>query len=409
MKLKHFLLVPALMVATSTLLPTTKSCAQSHILLPEGNFEQADAAEKPVGWQLNSPASISVAGDATNRWVQIRDGGMLEKVVKLDPSWKKIVVSTRMKMSNYVKGPEGWHRPHIAIRFLDDDGQFYGDYVATPEVMGNTDWTLRRVAFDIPEGAKQLQLRPGLWGTKGLLEMDDIVVKAYAAGATIDTEPAADAPWPSGVKERWGDEKVQVQSSRRSRMSLNGAWRFSPALSGGTQANTAPQKGWGYIQVPGNWRDARHLLEGAAGPQWAALDTNTLSGAWYERRIKIPADWNNSHISIDFQRISTDATFWVNDKLAGKVNWPEGELDITGLVKPGEEVTLRAFVVATIDEGEVMVLMGTAPGQNWTAKKQLQSGGIVGNVTLQASSSRRLCKQCLCATEYSEEAVRRGF
>jgi hypothetical protein len=409
MKLKHFLLVPALMIATSTLLPTTKSFAQSHILLPEGNFEQADAAESPsVGNSTRPPAFLWQAMPPTVG-CRYATAACWRKSSSSIRSWKKIVVSTRMKMSNYVKGPEGWHRPHIAIRFLDDDGQFYGDYVATPEVMGNTDWTLRRVAFDIPEGAKQLQLRPGLWGTKGLLEMDDIVVKAYAAGATIDTEPAADAPWPSGVKERWGDEKVQVQSSRRSRMSLNGAWRFSPALSGGTQANTAPQKGWGYIQVPGNWRDARHLLEGAAGPQWAALDTNTLSGAWYERRIKIPADWNNSHISIDFQRISTDATFWVNDKLAGKVNWPEGELDITGLVKPGEEVTLRAFVVATIDEGEVMVLMGTAPGQNWTAKKQLQSGGIVGNVTLQASSSRRLCKQCLCATEYSEEAVRRGF
>jgi beta-galactosidase len=361
----------------------TPALAQSVSLLPEGTFERADAAGKPVGWQLGSPSSISLAGDAKNRWVQMRDGGMLEKVVKLDPSWKKIAISTRMKMSDYVKGPEGWHRPHIAIRFLDDAGQLFGDYVATPEVTGNTGWTIRRVAFDIPEGAKQLQLRPGLWGTKGLLEMDDIVVKAYAAGATLDTEPAVDAPWPSNVTTRWGDEKVQVQSPRRSRVSLNGVWKFSPALSGSAQSNTAPKQGWGYIQVPGSWRDTRHLLEGASGPQWAALNTDTLSGAWYERRIKIPSDWNNSHISIDFQRISTDATFWINDKHAGKVNWPEGELDITGLVKPGEEVTLRAFVVATIEPGEVMVLMGTAPGQNWTAKKQLHSGGIVGHVTLQ--------------------------
>jgi hypothetical protein len=53
-------------------------------------------------------------------------------------------------------------------------------------------------------------------------------------------------------------------------------------------------------------------------------------------------------------------------------------------VKPGEEVTLRAFVVATVDQGEVMVLMGEAPGQNYTAKAELHSGGIVGNVTLQS-------------------------
>jgi hypothetical protein len=180
--------------------PIASAWAQSHVLLPEGNFEQADAAGKPAGWQLNSPTNISLGGDAANRWVQMRDGGMLEKTIKLDPSWKKIVISTRMRMSNYVKGPEGWQRPHIALRFLDEAGQVYGDYVATPEVSGNTDWTIRRVAFDIPEGAKQLRLQPGLWGTKGLFEIDDIVVKAYAAGATIDPEVAADAPWPSASK-----------------------------------------------------------------------------------------------------------------------------------------------------------------------------------------------------------------
>ncbi|HEX8832803.1 MAG TPA: glycoside hydrolase family 2 TIM barrel-domain containing protein [Abditibacteriaceae bacterium] len=383
MKTKHFLLLTTLMTASSFAMTEEKSLAQGQVLLPEGNFEQADAANKPTGWQLSSPTSITLAGDAANRWVQMRDDGSLIRDIKLDPSWKKIVISARFKMSDYIKGPEGWQRPHIALRFLDDAGQPYGDYVPTPEVHGNTDWTIRRVSFDIPVGARQLRMQPGLWGTKGLLELDDIVVKAYTAGATLDPEPAVDAPWPSTVKTRWGDEAVQVLSPRRSRVSLNGAWKFSPALSNSTQANAAPQKGWGYIQVPGSWRNTQHMLEGASGPQWAALDINKLSGAWYERRIKIPADWNNSHISIDFKRISTDATFWVNDKPAGKVNWPEGELDITDLVKPGEEVTLRAFVVATIDEGEVMVLMGTAPGQNWTAKKQLHSGGIVGDVTLQ--------------------------
>jgi beta-galactosidase len=379
---KNYLALPLFLAAICLITPQTKAIAQSHILLPEGDFEKVDVANRPLGWTLNSPTGVTVTGDATNRWVQLRDGAMLEKVVRLDPKWKRIIISTRMKMSDYVKGPEGWQRPHIAIRFLDDADLTYGDYVPTPEVHGNTDWTMRRVAFDIPEGAKQLRLQPGLWGTKGLLEFDDIIVKAYAAGATIDTEPGADAPWPWRVQARWGDEQVQVLSPKRSRVSLNGAWKFSPVLSS-TQANTAPQKGWGYIQVPGSWRNTQHLLEGAMGPQWASLDINKLAGAWYERRIKIPTDWNNSHISVDFQRISTDATFWVNDKPAGKINWPEGELDITGVVKPGEEVTLRAFVVATIDEGDAMVMMGTAPGQNWTVKKQLHSGGIVGNVTLQ--------------------------
>ena len=220
-------------------------------------------------------------------------------------------------------------------------------------------------------------------GVLSLLTVADPANGFGTAGETVFGDDPADAPWPSGVKTKWGDETVQVRSPRRARVSLNGAWRFSPAVSNKEKSNQAPQKGWGYMQVPGSWRDDKALLERASGPQWTGLDTSKLSGAWYERKIKIPADWKDSHISIDFQRVSTDATFWVNDKPAGKVNWPEGELDITSLVKPGEEVTLRAFVVATIDEGEAMVLMGTAPGQNWTAKKELYSGGIVGNVTLQ--------------------------
>jgi hypothetical protein len=63
-------------------------------------------------------------------------------------------------------------------------------------------------------------------------------------------------------------------------------------------------------------------------------------------------------------------------------------------VTPGQEATLRAFVVATVDAGEVMVLMGNEPGQNYTAKAALQSAGIVGNVTLQSRPARRLCQRC---------------
>jgi hypothetical protein len=78
-------------------------------------------------------------------------------------------------MSDYVKGPEGWQRPHIALRFLDDNGQPYGDYVPRPKCMA-TPIGHPRVSFDIPEGAKQLQAARPV-GTKGLLEMDDIVSK----------------------------------------------------------------------------------------------------------------------------------------------------------------------------------------------------------------------------------------
>ncbi|HEX8550703.1 MAG TPA: hypothetical protein VF681_04020 [Abditibacteriaceae bacterium] len=383
MKPKHFLLVPALAAAAYFALPGTKSLAQGLELLPQGSFEQLED-NKPEGWQLMSPQNTVVAGDAKNRWIQLRDGAVLSQVVKFDPAAKKLVVSARLKLSNFERGPEGWHGPRIALRFLNANNAPLDGGPPTPDITGNTDWATKQVTFDIPVGATQLQIQPGLWGSKGLLEIDDITVKAYAAGATLEAAPGEDAPWPKSAGVLWGEEPVDVQSARRARVSLNGAWKFSPAQSNSNQANVAPQQGWGYIKVPGSWRRNEDLLESGTGPQWVGLDRSKLAGAWYERKFKVPADWNNRHISIDFQRVSTDATFWVNGKPAGKINWPEGELDITNMVRPGEEVTLRAFVVATLDKAEALVLMGEAPGQNWTAKAELQSGGIVGHVTLQS-------------------------
>ncbi|HEX8833762.1 MAG TPA: hypothetical protein VF719_06155, partial [Abditibacteriaceae bacterium] len=383
MKHKHLLIVPALTATVYFAFPPAGGLAQGQAILPQGTFEQPAVNGKPSGWDIASPDGTTLAGDAGNHWVQLRDGAIMRNFLKLAPEWTKITISARLKLSDYQKGPEGWHGARVGLRFVDDKIQMVGQYPPALDIPGNTDWFTKEVTIDIPAGATQLQIEPALWGSKGLMEVDDIVVKASTALTGAQAVPAVDAAWPASAKVAWGSEQVEAQNAKRASMSLNGPWKFSPAQAVRGQANTAPEKGWGYIQVPGDWRRGDHMIEAGKGPQWAGLDSSKLAGAWYERRFKVPADWNGSHISIDFERVSTDATFWVNGKPAGQVNWPEGELDITGLVKAGEEVTLRAFVVATVDEGDAIVMMGTAPGQNWTVKKEVQSSGLIGNVTLQ--------------------------
>jgi hypothetical protein len=66
---------------------------------------------------------------------------------------------------------------------------------------------------------------------KGLLEIDDIVVKAFTAVTAAQAVPAADAAWPTSAKVLWGSEPVEVQNAKRARISLNGPWKFSPAQS----------------------------------------------------------------------------------------------------------------------------------------------------------------------------------
>jgi hypothetical protein len=168
------------------------------------------------------------------------------------------------------------------------------------------------------------------------------------------------------LKMPWGNEPVQVQSAKRANVSLNGAGGFHPRKAT-AQLPTPRRSTAGVYQGAGVMASQRRHDRTRQRPTVGRFRRQQVAGAWYERRFKVPADWNGRHISIDFQRVSTDATVWINDKPPEK-SMAEGELDITNLVTPGEEVTLRAFVVATVDQGEVMVLMGEAPGQNYTAK-----------------------------------------
>jgi hypothetical protein len=46
-------------------------------------------------------------------------------------------------------------------------------------------------------------------------------------------------------------------------------------------------------------------------------------------------------------------------------------------------------------------MMGDAPGQNWTAKKNCRPPGIVGNVTLQSRPRGTYVSDVYIPTEYS--------
>jgi beta-galactosidase len=118
------------------------------------------------------------------------------------------------------------------------------------------------------------------------------------------------------------------------------------------------------------------------GGTWTAYDGKKVAAGWYERKIAVPAEWAGRAILLDLGRVSTDATAYVDGRRCGTVNWPSGRVDITDAVTPGREALLRVFVVATTDKAESEVLMGDAPGQNWKAKAQLASGGLIGPVSL---------------------------
>jgi beta-galactosidase len=201
-------------------------------------------------------------------------------------------------------------------------------------------------------------------------------------------QPLVDAPTPNNLN--WDKAEVQPISSKRAQISLNGQWKFMPA-EGATASD--PKSGWGYIRVPGNWKNNNDITARGQGRVWQNFNGDKVNAAWYERKITVPADWAGRSIVLDLRRVSTEAQVFVNGKEAGGVNWPAGEVDITKFVTPGQEATIRLRVLAIDDRTQVPILMGYIVNEMRPAV--LDNKGIIDDVMLVSRPQSTLVRDVL--------------
>lgn len=176
---------------------------------------------------------------------------------------------------------------------------------------------------------------------------------------------------------------VEIQSAKRAEMVLNGPWNFRPAAPEIKFENIDPDE-WGQIWVPGSWGKPTGTIPGIIRTRdaeiWKKCSPEMLS-AWYERNVKIPADWDGRAIVLDLARISTEAVVYANGQECGKVQWPSGTVEITHAVKAGQDATIRVRVFA-VESGEMeKVWMGTLDADSMR-KAKLEGRGLIGDVIL---------------------------
>jgi beta-galactosidase len=183
------------------------------------------------------------------------------------------------------------------------------------------------------------------------------------------------------------ERPVEVLTSKRAEVVLNGLWKFQPGVAG---AKEPTPTGWGSIFVPGSWRTGWSVIaipQVAApgnGPMWEPWKSDALDQGWYERTLHIPADWNDRAIMLSLARISTDAWVYIDGKEAGRVAWPAGKVDLTSFVAPGREHQLRVFVATIPSTEQVGVFMGPGAGQVSFADAEPQSKGLIDDVVLES-------------------------
>jgi hypothetical protein len=152
----------------------------------DGTFETAS------GWNGLNRAKAIVEENG-NRFLRFSNEKPEEVVavegrIALPPTWKSIAMSVKMRGTIGAKGKEGWYAPRLTFTFQNAKQEKVGDW---PDVIvleqSRAEWTTVSRTYEVPQGATSISLTPGLWGTAGTFDIDDLRVKSADAIETGKT------------------------------------------------------------------------------------------------------------------------------------------------------------------------------------------------------------------------------
>lgn len=193
---------------------------------------------------------------------------------------------------------------------------------------------------------------------------------------------------PPGVRVVWDLDKAWREStSTRERICINGLWRWQPAV--GDEA-TVPGEGWGFFKVPGPWPGITSYIQKDcqvvyAHPRWKDRRLSEVQAAWYQREISIPLAWAGRRVSLYVEYLNSYAAVYVDGKRVGEMRFPWGEVDLSGVCRPGQRHVLSLLVIAMPLRGVMLSYTDTASARE--VKGFVARRGICGDVYLTSTPS----------------------
>jgi len=188
---------------------------------------------------------------------------------------------------------------------------------------------------------------------------------------------------PSGVKAVWDvDRAYRERTDTRERICINGLWRWQPADEG---TNAVPSGNWGYFKVPGCWPGITDYMQKDcqtvhAHPSWRSRNLRSISRAWYQREITIPAEWADRRVAVAAECLNSHAIVYLDGGDIGSIVFPGGELDITAGCRAGATHVLTMFVTAMPLKGVMLAYSDTASARE--VEGSVARRGLCGDVYL---------------------------
>ncbi len=219
--------------------------------------------------------------------------------------------------------------------------------------------------------------------------------------------PAAQPPaaeLPPGMPLEWNLARAWREATpTRIRGCLNGLWRWQPASP---SADAMPTNRWGWSKVPGPWPGITDYMQKdsqtvQAHPAWQDTRLGEVTAAWYQREVTVPAEWAGRRIALSAEYLNSFAAVFVDGRKVGELHFPEGELDLTQVCRPGQRHKLSLRVVALPLRGVLLSYTDTAAARE--VQGSVARRGLCGDVFLVSTPATARLGHVRLAT-----SVRRG-
>jgi hypothetical protein len=192
---------------------------------------------------------------------------------------------------------------------------------------------------------------------------------------------------PPGVHAIWDLARAWNEATpTRQRICINGLWRWQPAGAN----ETPPAQGWGYFKVPGCWPGISDYLQKDSqnvyvNPAWQDVSLSKVQRAWYQREVEVPKEWEGRRISLSVAYLNSLATVYVDTTKVGTIQFPGGELDLSGHCRPGEKHVISLLVLALPLKDLMTAYRDTATARQ--VKGTVPRRGLCGDVFLVSTPS----------------------
>jgi hypothetical protein len=371
-------------------------------LIPDGDCERFAAADRPPAW---AQGRFSYVRDGGQGFLRLEGKGKLDFRVALADTLASVRFSAKLRTSNVVSGPETWQDARIAVEFVGADGKRTGPWPNVPHAKGSTDWLEFSEEYRVPPGAVAVKISPANFGVSGTVDFDDLTLLPGKQRESLADLPAPEgfAPDPQ-LKRAW-----RSASETQETICLNSLWQFLPATTNSV-AIPAPGSGWGWFKVPGLWPTKESygvppMEQDALLPEAVAesVDRYDITAAWYKRTVRIPDEWLERSMALEFTMLQSYAKVFVDGKPCGELLFPGGRVDLGDAVQAGREHEIAILVKALPLAKDRTVFM--APDRAFAESGTLTLRGITGDLYLTSESRGWSLRDVRVETSLREKSI----